>query len=421
MILLQNRFTTSIFAGGEESMRALVLLLMTLVGVLPLTPSAVAAQPPRVFQCEGEDLVAAKEKMQAKDKKTLEFVKDLRGDADKALSAGPFSVMDKSSTPPSGDKHDYMSLSPYWWPDPSKPDGKPYIRKDGQFNPEREKYDLPRLEAMADAVGALSLAYYFTGDERYASRAGELMRTWFFDPATRMNPHVEYAQFRPGYDDLRPAGTIETNRLRKVVDADGLLAGSKSWTADDSQKLKAWFRELLAYMRESAQCKEEEKAPNNHGTWYSVQAATYALYVGKDEMANKIILRGRDRIAKQIEPDGRQPQELERTNAYDYSRFNLLAHEDLCMLGQRVGLDLWNYQTDDGRSLRKAIDWLLPYATGEKKWEYQQIRPPKMKETATVLRRAANAYNDPKYERAIEKIPDAPGDMTDVMFPRKTH
>jgi hypothetical protein len=208
--------------------------------------------------------------------------------------------------------------------------------------------------------------------------------------------------------------------LRKCVDADALLAGSKSWTAEDSQNLKAWFRELLTYMRESPQCKEEEKAPNNHGTWYSVQAATYALYVGKDEMAQKIILKGRERIAKQIEPDGRQPEELERTNGYDYSRFNILAHEDLCMLGQRVGLDLWNFQTEDGRSLRKAIDWLLPYATGEKKWNYQQIRSPKMKETATVLRRAANAYNDPKYEKAIEKIPDAPGDMTEVMFPRQT-
>src|SRR5206468_435997 len=119
-------------------------------------------QAPRVFQCEGEDLAAAKQKLQAGDNKTRQFVQDLRRDADKALEGGPFSVTDKSMTPPSGDKHDYMSLSPYWWPDPAKPDGKPYIRKDGQFNPEREKYDLPRMEGMADAVGALSLAYYFT-------------------------------------------------------------------------------------------------------------------------------------------------------------------------------------------------------------------------------------------------------------------
>jgi hypothetical protein len=401
-------------------MRRLLSLLIALLGSLSQLPLAIAASdPPRIFQCDGENFASAKAKADAGDKKMVEFVKDVRSHADKALKAGPFSVTDKSATPPSGDKHDYMSLSPYWWPDPSKPDGKPYIRKDGQFNPERDKYDLPRMEAMADAVGELSLGYYFTGDEKYAAKAAELMRGWFFDPATRMNPNVKYAQFRPGYDDLRPAGTIEANRLRKVVDADGLLAGSKSWTKEDSEKLKSWFRQLLTYMQESQQGKEEQDAPNNHGTWYGVQAATYALYLGDEDLAKKIIIRnGRDKIATQIEPDGRQPQELERTNGYDYSRFNVLAHEDLCMLGRRVGLDLWNYQTTDGRSLRKAIDWLLPYATGEKKWDYQQIRSPKMKETATVLRRAANAYDDPKYERAIEKIPAGLDDMTEVMFPR---
>jgi hypothetical protein len=266
------------------------------------------------------------------------------------------------------------------------------------------------------------LAYYFTGDERYAAKSAQLMRAWFFDEKTRMNPNVKYAQSRPGYDDLRAAGTIETNRLRKCVDADGLLEGSQAWTADDSQKLKAWFRQLLTYMRESAQCKEEQDAPNNHGTWYGVQAATYALYLGDDELAKTIIVKqGRDRIATQIEPDGREPYELERTNSFDYSRFNVLAHEDLCMLGRRVGLDLWTYQTPDGRSLRKAIDFLLPYATGEKQWEHQQIRAKKMPETATVLRRAANGMNEPKYEAAIGKIQGGLDDLADVMFPRKTH
>jgi hypothetical protein len=388
--------------------------------LLIVCPMARAAEGPVIFTSDGTDLARAKQKARAGDDASREVVDDIRKDADKALSAGPFSVVDEDSTPPSGDKHDYMSLSPYWWPDPSKPDGKPYIRKDGQFNPDREKYDLPRLEGMADAVGNLALAYYFTEDEKYASKAASLMRAWFFDEQTRMNPNMKYAQFRPGYDDLRPAGIIESNRLRKVVDADGLLAGSKSWTAEDSKKLKAWFRELLTYMETSEQGKNEQEAPNNHGTWYGVQAATYAMYLGDNELAKKLIIRhGRDRIASQIEPDGRQPHELERTNGFDYSRFNILAHEDLAMLGERVGIDLWNYETKDGRSLRKGIDWLLPYATGQKKWEYQQIRPPKMKEAATVLRRAANAYNDPKYEQAIKKIDDGTSAMTDMLFPPK--
>jgi len=397
-------------------MRGLVAALV----VLLICPLVWAAEAPRIFTADGANLAAAKQKALAGHDKSREVVDDIRKDADKALDAKPSSVVDKDFIPPSGDKHDYMSLSPYWWPDKSKPDGKPYIRKDGEFNPEREKYDLPRMEAMADAVGALSMAYYFTGEEKYAAKAAELIRVWFFDPKTRMNPNMKYAQFRPGYDDLRPAGIIESNRLRAVVDADGLLKGSKSWTAEDSTKLKAWFREMLDYIQTSEQGKNEEAAPNNHGTWHSVQSATYALFLGDEDRAKKIILRGRERIATQIEPDGSQPQELERTNAFDYSRFNILAHEDLAMLGERVGLDLWNYQTADGRSMRKAIDWLLPYATGEKKWEHQQIRGKKMKEAATVLRRAANAYNEPKYEQAIKKIEGGTTAMTDMLFPPTT-
>jgi hypothetical protein len=392
---------------------------LTCLIVLALLPLGARAHVPQIFTSDPQDLARAKEKFRAGDDQTREVVDGIRKDADAALTVKNFSVVDKDFIPPSGDKHDYMSLSPYWWPDPSKPNGKPYIRKDGEFNPERDKYDLPRMEGLADAVAPLSLAWYFTGEEKYAAKAAELIRVWFFDPKTRMNPNMKYAQFRPGYDDLRPAGIIESNRLRAVVDADGLLKGSKSWTAEDSSRLKAWFSELLDYIQTSEQGKNEEAAPNNHGTWHSVQAATWALYVGDTERAKKIILRGRDRIAQQIEPDGRQPHELERTNAFDYSRFNILAHQDLAMLGQRVGLDLWNYKTQDGRSLRKALDWLLPYATGEKKWEYQQIRGKKMKEAATVLRRAANAYNDPKYEQAIGKIEGGTTAMTDMLFPPK--
>jgi hypothetical protein len=237
-----------------------------------------------------------------------------------------------------------------------------------------------------------------------------------------MNPNCRYAQFIPGVEEEdRAAGVIEFNRLRDVVDADGLLAGSKHWSADDSKQLKGWFKQLLTYLIESEQGKKEQAAPNNHGTFWGVQAATYALYLDDKELAKQIIHKhGPGRIAKQIEPDGRQPEELERTKAFDYSRFNILAHEDLAMLGERIGMDVWSYKTEDGRSLRKAIDWMLPFMTGEAKWQYKQISDPKLKEAATVLRRAANAYSEPKYEQAIAKMKDGASDMTNLLFPAKT-
>ena len=41
-------------------------------------------------------------------------------EADRQLTQTPLSVMMKEKTAVSGDKHDYLSLSRYFWPDPTK-------------------------------------------------------------------------------------------------------------------------------------------------------------------------------------------------------------------------------------------------------------------------------------------------------------
>lgn len=397
-----------------------------LIRIVPLSlflSTAVARAdqtPPRTFTSDGRDLLAAKQAVQSNaDPKLKKFVEKLKKDAAKLLDMKPPSVMDKALTPPSGDKHDYASLSPYWWPDPSKPDGKPYIRKDGEFNPERAKYDLEPLDKMTKAVQDLGLAYYFTGDEKYAKKAAELVRVWFLNPETRMNPNLRYAQFVWGYDEPRASGVLEGNRCRRVIDGTALLAGSSNWTSSDDDALKAWFKQLLEYLRTSPQGKDEASQPNNHGTWFHVQAATYALYTGDDAMAKQLIEPTfKSRIASQFNPDGFQPAEGVRTQSFHYHRFNLLALFDLAMLGDRVGLDLWNYKTADGKSLRLGLDFLSPYALGEKQWEHQQIHEVKKSDMAALFRRAANAYNEPKYEDAFKKMnEDDDIGVFDVMFP----
>jgi hypothetical protein len=69
------------------------------------------------------------------------------------------------------DKHDYISLSPYCWPDPTKPHGSPYIIDDGIVNP--QVYSIPdkhNLEDMIHREKILSITYYFTDNRQYASK-----------------------------------------------------------------------------------------------------------------------------------------------------------------------------------------------------------------------------------------------------------
>jgi hypothetical protein len=261
---------------------------------------------------------------------------------------------------------------------------------------------------MSKNVNTLALSYYFTGDERYAQKAVEQIHVWFFDDATKMNPHLEYSQIVRGREsELKPSGVLEGDRLRRVIDADGLLAGSKHWTPADHDRFVAWMKQYYRWVTESDKAKLESQQPNNHGTWYAAATATFALYLDDEAGARRWCEQGKKLIASQIEPDGSQPHELERTKAWDYSRYNILAHIQLASIGERVGVELWNYQAPDGRSIRKAIEWMIPYTSGEKNWTYQQIEKPKLGDMFIILRRAAYAYNEPRYEAEAMKVQQA--------------
>jgi len=363
---------------------------------------------PRVFLLDADQLQRIQKRIRDGDRTLEPALKKLEQDARKALSAGPFSIIGKERTPPSGDKHDYLSQAPYFWPNPKTANGLPYIRRDGERNPEINKItDHRSLDQLESSVETLALAYYFKSGEAYAAKAMQLLRTFFLDPTTRMNPNLQYAQFIPGVNTGRGIGLIETRGLTRVVDAIGLLEESKSLTEADQHGLQDWFGKFLQWMLESKNGREEAAAKNNHGTYYDVQVVSFALFLGKKDLALRVLQEARQkRIATQIEPDGRQPLELARTKAWSYSNGNLDGLMQLATLGERVGVDLWNYQTSDRRSIRKAFDFLIPIALGQGKWNYQQLGGLEPQTLFPLMRRAAEIYRDKQYRILMAKVPD---------------
>lgn len=314
-----------------------------------------------------------------------------------ALRRGPYTVVDKTRSPASGDKHDYMSIGPYWWPDPERPDGLPYIRRDGRVNPERSTnaFDVTDLEAMSRDVEALALAYYFTGDERYATKAAELVRVWFLAPDTRMNPNLTHAQAVPGREAGRAEGVIDAHRLVRVVEALGLLDVSPALTDAERMGLRDWFAELVQWMATSPNGRAERAATNNHGVYYDMLVSHFALYAGMDDAARAILSRfGERRLAPQIEPDGRLPQELARTRSLHYSTWTLTSAFDAAQLGQCVGVDLWAFRTADGRSLRAAVEFLAGWAGREQDWSWPELDKTQTEGLYEVLLRGAWAWSD---------------------------
>ena len=343
----------------------------------------------------------------------------LRTEADEALKRPAASVMDKARAGASGDKHDYYSLGSYWWPDPAKPDGLPYIRRDGQRNPEGSQGDGPALGSLLKDAETLALAGFFFRDDRFSRRAAGRLRTWFLDPDTRMNPHLEYGQAIPGICTGRDIGIIDTQALRCLPDLLDLLHGDDSLSGEETAAIREWLGTYLRWLLSSKHGQSEAQQHNNHGTWYDVQVAALALGTGQTGEARRVLEAAPERrFASQIAPDGSQPHELARTLSLSYSAYNLLAMFELATLGEAAGLDLWHWRGDGGRSLRGALDFLAPYADPAKPWQHEQIIDKGRESLLPLLRRGALAFGEAAYDRCFDQHPEHAWQRVQLLWPK---
>ena len=376
-------------------------------------------EAPRVLLLDPQDLLATRSRIYEGDEVLQAADERLLREADEALYTGPFSVVDKEAVPPSGDKRDYMSQAPYWWPDPEREGGQPYLRRDGEVNPEVEAYDQRPLGLLCSALSTLVPAYFFSDLERFAEHAGLLLRTWFLDEATAMNPHLEYGQAIPGHCLGRGIGIIDTHGFGWLLEMVGLLQASAAWNQDDQRGLQDWFAAYLDWLLTSDHGLEAAAQNNNHGTWYDVQVASIALYVGRDEVAKKICTESLSRrLAVQVEPDGRQPLELARTRSLDYCAMNLTAFFDLADLGRQVGVDLWVHEDGEGRSIRRAFYWLVEHAV-DAEWAFEQRAAFDRAQLMPLLRRGGLRFGDPSCEQRITSLQDVEvvADRSNLLYP----
>lgn len=359
-------------------------------------PALWAQQKAPTFLLDGTFLAQQKAQSKQGDAAVQQALEALIQQARQTLNHPTYSVTYKSKVPPSGDKHDYMSVGPYWWPDSTKPDGLPYIRKDGRINPERYTIkDATYLHQLCVDVQQLAVTYYFTEDETYARRAAELLRVWFLNPETRMNPNLNYGQAIPGVTDGRGIGLIDSRYFAVLVDAVQLLKPSKAWPKAEHQALQSWFRTFLDWMQTSPVGKDEADEHNNHGTYYDFQAVAMALFIEDTDLARRMLEKQTlPRISSQFAVDGSQPHELARTVSWGYCVMNLQGFFGLALLAENLNMNLWTYETPEGKGLKKAFLWLLPYAEGKKPWTHQQIKAMHREEFIPLQALAARKYSD---------------------------
>jgi hypothetical protein len=369
-------------------------------------PSSGAGDAPRTVVLDGGALLAVRRRLRSGDPTLAAALARLVASAGAQLTQGPWSVMDDSQLPPSGDRHDYHSQSIYAWPNPATANGLPWVTRDGERNPAADAVgDARAWTHVVDAAHALALAWFYTGDARYSARTALLLRTWFVAPATRMNPNLVYAQRTPGVERSAPGGIIDFADMGLVVDAAALVQGSAAWTPADARGFRDWLGRYLDWLRTSSEGRTEAAATNNHSNWYDTQVAAIAVFLGRADVAGEAVAAGRAHVASQVRPDGSQPLELARATSWDYSVYNLRALGRLAAIGRALGPDLWAYTALDGASLRRAADFLAPAATGAAPWTAgRQVTTFEPAEALPVLHAAADA-GDPTARDAIPRVP----------------
>lgn len=329
---------------------------------------------PRVFLSVGAELEVLRRQRTSGDPGFRPAFARLDREAAEALTAGPWSVMDKKRLGPSEDRHDYVGMAGYWWPNPDTEDGLPYVPRDGQVNPESHDFDIIAFRSMAAAVETLSAHAYFSGSAESGHRAAFLLQRWFVDPETRMNPHLEYAAYTPGVWDGAGWGIVSSHVLVGLIERISLLRTAGFLPEAVDQGLMKWFRDFLDWLLHSEQGKFEADRPNNHSTSYDAQVMTLALHLGETSIARAVAEAiPYRRIGIQLEHNGQQPWEVARTKSWGYSSGNLLFLMHLADLSARVGVDVWGYATGDGRSIRRSFDYMLPCALGRQEWPWEVI------------------------------------------------
>ncbi|KNC75273.1 hypothetical protein SARC_12199, partial [Sphaeroforma arctica JP610] len=338
-------------------------------------------------------------------KPLTELIDKLIDMADIALTLKPFSVTDKLETPPSGDKHDYYTPAPYYWPNLDNPKG-PYIVRDGEripgtglYDEQCEKFDRSRLSSFFGNTTTLALAWYFTDDERYAEHAASNIRAWFVDKETRMNPHMKFAQLRTGHkkDIINggfQSGIIETKDLYFVLDTVRLIHRSGKLSAAEYKQVQTWTGAFLKYLTTKNQGVNERKSRNNHGTYYDVQVAALAAFADDVVLFRRQMERSRARVIDQFAIDGSMPDEMKRPTQLHYMLFSLQGWYTLATLATKAGIDIYGFVPPAHKApvLRNAAIFTVPYFN--ETWTHHQTEEEDMERMLPLYFMARRQYPD---------------------------
>ncbi|MFN4141715.1 alginate lyase family protein [Aestuariivirga sp.] len=286
----------------------------------------------------------------------LKETHDLAAFSADLLSAKDRFITDKASPAPSGSFNDYHSAAPYWTAHGTREDGVLQYQKSDDDDPLSGRFDRASLMQFTSRVYGLSVSGRVLGRRHLLAKASELLRLWFLNATTRLNPTARYAQLIPGKENvLNEAGIIELRQLSLLPYAVRILADDGLISADELAQTRTWFRSFLRDCESTGMLGRALKKDNNIGTWSSVLFCSAALFSGEFGNSFYLARNATIRLGKQLGPLSIQYMECERTRPLHYSLFNLSAWLAMVSLGKEFSIQIDQFRGARGESIREAI------------------------------------------------------------------
>lgn len=303
-------------------------------------------------------------------------------------------------------------------PAPQSP-GSPH-----DFYSEPETFTAHRdaLLSLGHIVPALTSAYVITKDDRYSRHAVAHLHAWFVSEETALTPSLEYAQVVAPAKTGRPEGVVEAIPLAEIAQSIPFLSSSEALTQSDLDTITKWFTSYLEWLNTSRNAGLARDARDHNGSSWLLQASACAHLNTKDDRPLSALRHQfkATTIRAQIAYDGTFPRELTTANPYRNSLFNLDMLAAVCDLLSSRFESVWDYELQDGPSMRNAIARHFPYIARRGSWPYKAdsafFNELPLRRPALLL--AARAYSRPEYADLWKTLPpDTSNPELDRTFP----
>ena len=203
-----------------------------------------------------------------------------------------------------------------------------------------QKHNQEDFRSLVQNCTMLTLASYFSDDNSYADHAVSIIKEWFLDQNTKVNPSKVFTE--------ATHRLLKTTYVYTLFDSLRLLRKKGRFSEDEWHGLQRWFTQVMEAMDQSARAWRLGYTSKDHiGLYYDIQYSSIAAFINNSTQMYKTIQDSIARLYEHVAPDGTLHNEITKKSCESNQIFALAGWQTMDRMASKLGIDLWNQAIDD--------------------------------------------------------------------------